>query len=183
MGVISAKRFSKKSSGPTIRTRVNRQIRVPEVRVVDDNGDQIGVVATQEAMDMAQQKGLDLVEVAPNVKPPVCRIMDFSRYKYEQEKKQRLAKKKQKVIHVKELKYTPRIEEHDYQVKFSNLEKFLKRGDKVKIRMFFKGRQRAHVELGQKIMDRLVTDSAGFAEVVEHPKLEGRAMTMILKAK
>mgnify|MGYP003823353189 CR=1 FL=1 len=158
-------------------------IRLPEVRLVGEEGEQIGVVPTPQALEMAQQRGLDLVEVAPTVRPPVCRIMDYSKYKYEQEKKQRLARKKQKVIHIKELSFSPKIEEHDYRVKLSSFERFVKRGDTVRAKLFFKGRERAHVDLGKQVLDRLAADTAAIAEVSESPKLEGKTMTMVFKPK
>ena len=126
---------------------------------------------------------MDLVEVAPNVSPPVCRIMDYSKYKYEQQKKERLARKKQKIIHLKELKIGPKIGDHDYQVKLSYLKRFIEDEDKVKIVMVFRGREMAHVELGKRILDRLVGDCSPFADLEEAPAMEGRAITMIFRPK
>ncbi len=134
-------------------------------------------------MKIAQESGLDVVEVAPTVNPPVCRIMDYSRFKYEQEKREREAKKKQHVVHFKELKFGPKIEEHDYQVKFQHLEKFLKRGDKVKISMRFRGRQMAHVDIGRNILDRIIKEAADFSEVEKPPVLDGRMITMVFMPK
>ena len=134
-------------------------------------------------MKTAEDAGLDLVEVAPNVNPPVCRIMDYPRFKYEQEKREREAKKKQHVTHLKELKVGPKIEEHDYQVKLHHLERFLKRGDKVKITMRFRGRQMEHVDLGRNILKRLSKDAAGFGDVERSPFLDGRVMTMAFQPK
>ena len=165
------------------RTRINRFIRVPQVRLIDENGEQLGVVATDEALRKSETAGLDLVEVAPNTKPPVCRIMDYSRYKYEQEKKAKLAKKKQRVTHVKEVKFGPNIEEHDYQFKLQHMEKFLKRGDKVKVTMVFRGRQMAHIDVGRKVFNRLAGDVVSIGEIEKNPKLEGRAMTMVVTPK
>lgn len=153
------------------------------MRVVDQDGAQVGEISLEEALKLAADAGLDLVEVAPQANPPVARIMDYSKYKYEQEKKEREAKKKQHVIHVKEIKIGPKIEEHDYQTKLSHLERFLKRGDKTKITMIFKGREMAHVDLGRKVLDRLITDSSAYGELEMEPKLEGRFMTMIIKPK
>jgi len=141
------------------------------------------VVQLAEALKMAESAGLDVVEVAPNVTPPVCRIMDFSRFKYEQEKKEREAKKKQHVTHLKELKVGPLIEEHDYQVKLRGLLRFLQRGDKVKITMRFRGRQMAHVDLGRNIMERLIKDASSLGEPEKLPKREGRIMTMAFAPK
>ena len=141
------------------------------------------MVQLAEALKMAESAGLDVVEVAPNVTPPVCRIMDFSRFKYEQEKKEREAKKKQHVTHLKELKVGPLIEEHDYQVKLRGLLRFLQRGDKVKITMRFRGRQMAHVDLGRNIMERLIKDASSLGEPEKLPKREGRIMTMAFAPK
>ncbi|MFH1594706.1 MAG: translation initiation factor IF-3 [Candidatus Omnitrophota bacterium] len=163
--------------------RVNARIRVQSVRLVGEDGKQSGVVDTRDALKMAEDVGLDLVEVAPNVTPPVCRIMDYSKFKYEQEKREREAKKKQHVTHLKELKIGPKIEEHDYRVKLHHLEKFLKRGDKVKISMRFRGRQMAHVDLGRSILDKLIKDAALFGEAERAPVLDGRMMTMVFTPK
>ena len=136
-----------------------------------------------EALRIAESAGLDVVEVAPNVNPPVCRIMDYSRFKYEQEKKEREAKKKQHISHLKELKVGPLIEEHDYQVKLRYLRRFLERGDKVKITMRFRGRQMAHVDLGRNVLGRLIKDASELGEAEKLPKLEGRLMTMAFTPK
>ena len=135
----------------------------------------------REALKVAGEAGLDLVEVAPNISPPVCRFMDYPKFKYEQEKRERESKKKQHKTHFKELKIGPMIEEHDYKVKFHHLERFLKRGDKVKITMRFRGRQMQHVDLGRNVLERLIKDVAGFSEVEKSPKLEGRIMTMVFQ--
>lgn len=150
---------------------------------MNEDGKQVGVISTQEALKMAQDNGLDLVEVAPGATPPVARIMDYSKFKYEQEKKEREAKKKQHVIHVKELRVNPKIEEHDYKFKLHHMEKFLKRGDKVKVSMLFKGRQMAHVDLGRNVLDRIARDVAAVGELEFGPKLEGRMMTLVIKPK
>jgi len=134
-------------------------------------------------MKIAQEAGLDLVEVAPNVSPPVCRIMDYSKYKYEQEKKEREARRKQKIVHLKEIKFGPNIEEHDYQVKLNHLKKFLGRGDKTKVSIWFRGRQMAHTDKGRAIFDRLARDLSSISEIEEAANLDGRRMTMVLKAK
>ena len=163
--------------------RVNAKIRAQSVRLVSEDGKQLGVVDIRDAMRMARDAGLDLVEVAPNVNPPVCRIMDFPRFKYEQEKREREAKKKQHVTHLKEVKIGPKIEEHDYQVKFRNVERFLKRGDKVKVTMRFRGREMQHIDLGRNVLDRLIKDSSDFGEVEKPPLLEGRIITMVFVPK
>lgn len=163
--------------------RINHRIRAREVRVIDDNGNQLGVMSTPEAVKKAEEAGLDLVEIAPTATPPVCRIMDNSRYKYEQEKKEKEARRKQKVIHLKEIRMGPKIGEHDYQFKVRHLTEFLKKGDKVKVTMIFKGREMAHIDLGRKILDRLSSDISTLGEIEEMPKLEGRFLNMIIRAK
>jgi len=151
--------------------------------VIDHNGAQLGIITPQEAMEVAKKAGLDLVEVAPTVTPPVCRIMDYSKYKYEQEKKEREARRKQKIIHLKEIKLRPNIEEHDYQVKLGHLKRFLGRGDKTKVTIWFRGREMAHMDKGRTLLDRVTRDLSGISEVEELPKREGRRMLMTLKAK
>jgi translation initiation factor IF-3 len=138
---------------------------------------------TPDAIRAAEDAGLDLVEVAPTAVPPVCRIIDYSKYKYEQEKKEKEARKKQRVIHVKEIRMGPKIGEHDYQFKLRNLEEFLRRGDKVKITMMFKGREMSHIDLGRKVLDRLSSDISTIGEIEEPPKLEGRFINMVIRAK
>ncbi len=154
-----------------------------EVRVVGEEGEQLGVLPTIDAMKRAEEAGLDLVEVAPTAVPPVCRIMDYSKYKYEQEKREKEARKKQKIVHLKEIRLSPKIGEHDYQFKLRNLEDFLKRGDKVKITMMFKGREMAHVDLGRKILDRLASDISQVGEIEESARQEGRFINMVIRAK
>ncbi len=143
----------------------------------------LGVVSIQEGVRRAQEAGLDLVEVAPNATPPVCRIIDFSRYKYDQEKKEKEARKKQRIVHIKELRFGPKIGEHDYQVKLNFLQDFLKRGDKVKVTMIFRGREMAHIDLGRKILDRIASDVSSIGEVEQSPGLEGRFMNMVIRPK
>ena len=146
-------------------------------------GEQLGVMTVPEALKRAEDAGYDLVEVAPTAVPPVCRIIDYSRYKYEQEKREKEARKKQKVIHIKEIRLGPKIGEHDYQFKLRYLEDFLKRGDKVKVTMMFRGREMAHVDLGRKILDRLASDISAIGEIEEAPRLEGRIIGMTIRAK
>ena len=134
-------------------------------------------------MKRAEEAGLDLVEVAPTAVPPVCRIMDYSKYKYEQEKREKEAKKKQRVIHIKEIRMSPKIGEHDYQFKLKNLEDFLKRGDKVKVTMMFKGREMTHMDIGRKVLDRLSSDISSVGEIEETPRLEGRIISMVIRGK
>jgi translation initiation factor IF-3 len=140
-------------------------------------------MTTVDAVKRAEEAGLELVEVAPTAVPPVCRIIDYSKYKYEQEKKEKEARKKQKVVHIKEIRLGPKIGEHDYRFKLRNLEEFLKRGDKVKITMMFKGREMTHMDLGRKILDRLSSDISSIGEIEESPRLEGRFINMVIRAK
>ena len=163
--------------------RINSRIRAREIRCVGADGEQLGVLQVPDAQKMADEAGLDLVEVAPTAVPPVCRIMDYSKYKYEQEKSEKEARKKQKVIHLKEVRLSPKIGEHDYQFKLKNLQEFLKRGDKAKVTMMFKGREMAHMDLGRKILDRLAADISAVGEIEESPRLEGRIIMMVIRAK
>ena len=155
-------------------------IRVREVRVVSQDGEQLGILATQDAQQLATDQGLDLVEVAPNEKPPVCRIMDYGKYKYQKSKRLQQAKKKQKVIVVKEIKLRPKTEEHDYQFKTLHVRRFLQDGHKAKVTIVFRGREMAHTELGRRILDRIIVDLEDVAAVEQMPKQEGRNMTMVL---
>lgn len=154
--------------------RVNQRIRIKEVRLIGPDGEQMGVVPTQDALQKAQEFGLDLVEVASQATPPVCRIMDYSKYKYDQEKKEKEARKHQRVMHLKEIKIKPNIEEHDYQVKLFHLRRFLTRGDKAKVTMTFRGREMSHMDIGRKILDRVISDLAEVGEVENGPTREGR---------
>lgn len=163
--------------------RINEEIRVKEVRLLSHDGEQLGIVPAREALRMAQEKELDLVEIAPNAKPPVCRIMDFGKYKYEQSKREKEARKKQKIISVKEVKVRPNIEDHDLEVKTKNAIKFLKEGDKVKVTLMFRGREMAHAELGKKLLKKMAETTQDVATIERHPKVEGRNMVMILTPK
>jgi len=151
--------------------------------LIDQDGNQAGLVNIQDALRMAKEAEQDLVEVAGQASPPVCRIMDFSKFKYDQAKKEKEARKKQKVIHIKEIKFHPFIEENDYQVKFHNLERFLKQGDKAKITMVFRGREMNYVATGRKLLDRLAQEIAPLGEVEKAPMMEGRMITMIIMPK
>jgi len=162
---------------------VNEGIRTPQVRLIDQDGNQAGIVQTDQALKMAREAELDLVEVANQASPPVCRIMDFSKFKYDQAKKEKEARKKQKVIHLKEIKFHPFIEENDYQVKFHNLERFLKDGDKAKITMVFRGREMNYVATGKKVLERLAQEIAAIGEVEKAPYMEGKVITMIIMPK
>jgi len=143
----------------------------------------LGITSVEEGLRQAQEKGLDLVEVANQAKPPVCRIMDYSRYKYEQEKKEKLAKKHQKKVHLKEIKLRPKIEEHDYQVKLKQLQRFLTRGDKVKVTLAFRGREMRHQELGRRVLDKFIKDSSHIGQVEKDPVTEGRFVNAVLAPK
>lgn len=151
--------------------------------MIGASGEQIGVLPLEEGLQKARENDLDLVEVAPQASPPVCRIMDYSKYKYDQEKKGREARKKQRTVHIKEIKFKPKIEEHDYQVKLHHLMRFLKRGDRVKVTLWFRGREMAHQEIGREILARVAKDSATLGEVERGPVLEGRHMVMIILPK
>lgn len=160
--------------------RINEEIRCKEVRLIDDAGEQRGVMAPRDAMKIAAEKGLDLVEIAPNANPPVCRIMDYGKYKYEQSKREKEAKKNQKTISVKEVKLRPSIEDHDFMTKARNAAKFLADGDKVKVTIMFRGREITHPELGQELCERFAEELSGVAKVEKPAKVEGRNMIMIL---
>jgi translation initiation factor IF-3 len=161
-------------------TRINERIRVPEVRLIDENGQQVGIMRTQEALRQAQDRDLDLVEVAPDAKPPVCRILDYSKYKYEQNQKQKAARKHQQQINVREIKFRPKIAQHDYDTKKGHVERFLKGRDKVKVTIMFRGREMAHPERGEMILNRLAEDLGDLAVVEQRPQQDGRNMTMML---
>jgi translation initiation factor IF-3 len=158
-------------------------IRVKEVSVVGDNGDQLGVLLTQDAINMAQDRNLDLVEVAPNSSPPVCRVMDYSKFKYQQSKRAQEARKKQKIIHVKEVKFRPNTDQHDYDFKLKNALRFLEAGDKVKILVFFRGREIVHRENGQKLLARVTETLGDMAVIEQQAKQEGKTLCMIFAPK
>ncbi|MDQ0337812.1 translation initiation factor IF-3 [Caldalkalibacillus uzonensis] len=162
---------------------VNENIRAREVRLIDVDGNQVGIVPIKKALQMAQDANLDLVNVAPQAKPPVCRIMDYGKYKFEQQKREREARKKQKVINVKEVRFSPNIEEHDYNTKMRNVQKFLSKGDKVKCTIRFRGRQITHAELGRELLERLAEDIADVGVVEKKPSMDGRNMIMFLAPK
>ncbi len=162
---------------------MNERIRASSIRLVGADGEQIGVVSVEEALEIAREQGYDLVEVAPKAAPPVCRIMDYGKYKYEQSKRAKEAKKHQHVIHVKEMKFRPKTEDHDYQFKLKHVKKFLTEGNKAKMTVRFRGREMAHKELGRKILEKLVQDTQDIAVVEQEPKMEGRTMTLVLGPK
>ncbi|HXC23052.1 MAG TPA: translation initiation factor IF-3 [Solirubrobacteraceae bacterium] len=161
-------------------TRINERIRVPEVRVIDDEGNQVGVMKTPEAVKFAQERDLDLVEVAPEAKPPVCRVLDYSKYKYEQAQKVKQARKHQQQITIREIKFRPKIAQHDYDTKKHHVERFLRHKDKVKITIMFRGREVTHPERGVMILDRLAEELAALGVVEQRPTQDGRNMTMML---
>ena len=161
-------------------TRINERIRVPEVRLIGEDGNQVGVVKTDEALDYARQRDLDLVEVAPEARPPVARVLDYSKYKYEQEQKQKAARKHQQQITVREIKFRPKIAQHDYDTKKGHVERFLKGRDKVKVTIMFRGREMAHPERGEMILNRLAEELGELAVVEQRPQQDGRNMTMML---
>jgi translation initiation factor IF-3 len=160
--------------------RINERIGVREVRVVGEDGQQLGVLATRDALARARELGLDLVEVSPTSRPPVCRIMDFGKYKYEQAKKAKLARKRQHQVVVKEIKMRPKIEAHDYEFKKRHIEEFLSHGDKVKVTLIFRGREMAHTDLGRNLLEQLAKDLAEIGKVEAPPKQEGRIMVLLL---
>ena len=160
--------------------RINERIRVPEVRLVGPSGEQVGIVRTDDARKLAYEADLDLVEVAPNAKPPVCKIMDYGKYKYEQAQKARESRKNQQQTVVKEQKVRPKIDEHDYQTKKSNVERFLEKGNKVKVTIMFRGREQSRPELGYRLLERLAEDIQEVGQVESRPKQDGRNMTMVL---
>ncbi|PWG17410.1 translation initiation factor IF-3 [Salibaculum griseiflavum] len=160
--------------------RVNDRIRAPEIRLIGPNGENVGVVSPERAMALAGEVGLDLVEISPNANPPVCKIMDFGKYKYEQQKRESEAKKKQKVIEVKEVKFRPNTDTHDYGVKMKNVIKFLEKGDKVKVTLRFRGREMAHQNLGRELLERVAEDVKELGKVENMPKMEGRQMVMMI---
>ncbi|MFC1796301.1 translation initiation factor IF-3 [Pseudomonadota bacterium] len=163
--------------------RRNENITAPQVRVIGADGEQAGIMALQEAQGMADELGLDLVEIAPNGEPPVCRVMDYGKFKFEQAKKAQVAKKKQKNIQVKEVKFRPGTEEADYQVKLRNVHRFLDEGNKVKLTLRFRGREMAHRELGAAMLKRVETELAEEITVEQYPRMEGRQMVMMISPK
>ncbi len=162
-------------------TNINRDIQATEVRLIDHEGQQAGIVAVEEALRIADEAGLDLVEVAPNSKPPVCRIMDYGKYRYQQAKKTKDAKKKQTVILVKEVKMRPKTDEHDIKYKIVHIKRFLKEGNRAKVTIQFRGREIAHPGQAKRIIDRVLQDMDGVGVIDQHPKMEGRRMVFILK--
>ncbi|TNE38283.1 MAG: translation initiation factor IF-3 [Alphaproteobacteria bacterium] len=165
-----------KDKGP----RVNQAIEVPEVLLIDEEGEKRGVTPLDKALAMAEAAGLDLVEVSPTAKPPVCKILDYGKFKYQAQKKAAEAKKKQKVVEVKEIKMRPNIDTHDYEVKLRAMQRFFEAGDKVKVTLRFRGREMAHQDLGMKLLQKVQEEVDEIAKVEQHPKLEGRQMMMVM---
>jgi translation initiation factor IF-3 len=160
--------------------RVNERIRATEIRLIGAEGENLDVVTPERAMQLAEEAGLDLVEISPNANPPVCKIMDFGKYKYEQQKREAEARKKQKIIEVKEVKFRPNTDTHDYDVKMRNVFKFLEAGDKVKVTLRFRGREMAHQNLGRELLERIAGDVEGVGRIENMPKMEGRQMIMMI---
>ena len=163
-------------SGP----RMNEDIRVPEVRLIDQNGQNVGVVATSAAMARAVEAGLDLVEISPDSNPPVAKILDYGKFKYQEQKKAAEARKRQKVVEIKEIKMRPSIDDHDYDVKMRSMKRFFDEGDKVKVTLRFRGRELAHQELGWQVLQRVKADTEPISKVESEPRMEGRQMVMVL---
>lgn len=162
------------------KTRINRQIRISPVRVISPDGEQLGILTIERALEIAEEQGLDLVEVAPMARPPVCRIMDYGKFKYEEQRQAREARKKQKHVELKEVKMRPGIEDHDFDFKTRHARRFLEEGNKVKLTMMFRGRQMAHPEIGRQVLDRVSADLSDVSKVESHPQMEARSMTMVL---
>ncbi|MGG5808680.1 translation initiation factor IF-3 [Falsiroseomonas sp. CW058] len=163
--------------------RVNEEIRVPQVRLIDQDGEMIGVMSARDALLRAYDAGLDLLEISPNAVPPVCKILDYGKYKYEQQKKANEARKRQKIVELKEIKVRPNIDDHDYEVKMRQMKEFIGEGDKVKVTLRFRGREMAHQDLGLKVLDRIRTELAELTKVESMPRLENRQMIMVLAPK
>ena len=163
--------------------RTNEDIRVPKVLLIDEHGEKQGIMPTSAALEAAQEAGLDLVEVSPNTDPPVCKILDYGKFRFQEQKKKNEARKRQKVVEVKEIKLRPNIDDHDYDVKARAMTRFFEEGDKVKVTLRFRGRELAHGELGMRLLQRVQGDVAESAKVEQHPRMEGRQMLMVLSPK
>ncbi|UFN51350.1 translation initiation factor IF-3 [Roseomonas sp. OT10] len=163
--------------------RVNEEIRVPQVRLIDQDGEMLGVMSARDALLRAYDAGMDLLEISPNAVPPVCKITDFGKFKYEQQKKANEARKKQKVVEIKEIKVRPNIDDHDYEVKMRAAKSFIEEGDKVKVTLRFRGREMAHQDLGAKVLERIRTELSEIVKVESMPRLENRQMVMVLAPK
>ncbi|MGY0799071.1 translation initiation factor IF-3 [Lysobacter sp. A286] len=170
-------------STPDKRNRKNQEIRVPKVRVIGSDGEMVGVLSRDEALELAQEEGLDLVEIQPHGDPPVCRIMDFGKFIFDLQKKANAAKKKQKQVEIKEIKFRPVTDEGDYQIKLRNMRRFLEEGDKIKVNIRFRGREMRHQELGRQMASRIELDLGDDVVVESRPRLEGRQMVMMIAPK
>jgi translation initiation factor IF-3 len=186
-GILNSERITliarRPHNAPPVRDtgpRVNDRIRASEIRLIGAEGENIGVVSPDRGRALAEEAGLDLVEISPNATPPVCKIMDFGKFKYEQQKRESEARKKQKIIEVKEVKFRPNTDTHDYDVKMRNVVKFLEHGDKVKVTLRFRGREMAHQNLGRELLERVASDVEGLGKVENMPKMEGRQMVMMI---
>jgi translation initiation factor IF-3 len=178
---IAAIRRPFRAAAPTKEgPRVNREIRVPQVQLIGEDGGNLGVVSIADALAAAAEAGLDLVEISPNSTPPVCKILDFGKYKYQSQKKASEARKNQKIVEIKEVKMRPNIDTHDYEVKMKNIHRFFEEGDKVKVTLRFRGREMAHQDLGVKLLMQVRDETAAIAKVESEPRLEGRQMVMVL---
>lgn len=171
-------KFRRRVISKPVQTRVNERIRIREVRLIDDEGGQIGIIPTREALEMARERGLDLVEVAPNASPPVCRLMDYGKFRYEQSRKDRDSRRNQHVIKLKEVRIEPKIGDHDLETKGRHAARFLDAGDKVKLTVLFRGRSITHPELGRDLLDRLSEQLKDHGVIEQSPRMEGRTMTM-----
>ncbi|MCR0980695.1 translation initiation factor IF-3 [Roseomonas populi] len=163
--------------------RVNEEIRAPQIRLIDQDGEMVGVMSAREALARAYDVGMDLLEISPNAEPPVCKITDFGKFKYEQQKKANEARKRQKVVEIKEIKVRPNIDDHDYEVKMKQMKSFIEEGDKVKVTLRFRGREMAHQDLGAKVLERIRNEMAEAVKVESMPRLENRQMIMVLAPK
>ncbi len=163
--------------------KINEAIRAHDIRLIDETGQNVGVVSRVEALERATQAGLDLVEISPDAEPPVCKILDYGKFKYQEQKKAAEARKHQKIVEIKEIKMRPSIDDHDYDVKMRSIKKFFEEGDKVKVTLRFRGREMAHQELGYKVLQRVKTELVDLSKVESEPRLEGRQMVMVLAPK
>ena len=179
---LHQKKCERPTEGAEITTepRINDRIRTPQIRLINYTGEQVGVVDIEAALAMADEIGLDLVEIAPEANPPVCKIMDYGKFKYETQKKEAEARKKQKIIEIKEIKFRPNTDSNDYEVKMRSVFKFLEGGDKVKITLRFRGREMAHQELGRQLLERVAEDTKEAGKIENFPKMEGRQMVMLI---
>ena len=178
--MLARQRARRQAISRPVQTRVNERIRIREVRLIDEEGQQVGVIPTFQALEMARQRGLDLVEVAPNAVPPVCRLMDYGKFRYEQSRKERESRKNQHVVELKEVRIRPKIDDHDLSTKGRQAAKFLDAGDKVKLTVLFRGREMAHPDIGRGLLDQLAEQLRPHGTVEQPPRMEGRTMNMFM---